>query len=249
MAESETASLPMYDWPELRGATDAYWEAIRTKLDVVGIPAARYLSRDGNDAAYWTAADLLLGQTCGYPLATSLKGKVRYVATPVYSVKGCDGPQYSSAIVVKRSSNLEISSLAGRTFAYNSKSSLSGYRAARSMFGDPETFFARIIVSGGHRCSARMIADDGADVAAIDAVCWNMLRKFEGETFDKLRVIGWTSKRPSLPMVTSLNTSDKTVNLLRRVLKTVSKMPEAHALGITNFVEVPMSDYHALSSL
>ena len=192
---------------------------------------------------------MLLGQTCGYPLATSLKGKVRYVATPVYSVEGCEGPQYSSAIVVKRDSGLGVASLAGRTFAYNSRNSLSGYRVVRAMFGDPEAFFARIVVSGGHRNSARMVADDGAEVAAIDAVCWDMLRKFEGETFDKLRVIGWTPKQPSLPMITSLNTHDETVNLLCKALKAVSQMPEAHALSITGFVEVPISGYHALSSL
>ena len=249
MTESGIASLPMYDWPELRGATDAYWEAIRLRIDAKGIPAARYLSRDSSDAAYWALPDLLLGQSCGYPLATSLKGKVRYVATPIYSAEGCEGPQYSSAIVVKNDSNLELSTLAGRTFAYNSKSSLSGYRAMRSMFGEPEEVFASTVVSGGHRNSARMVADGRAEVAAIDAVCWDMLRRFEVETSDRLRMIGWTSKRPSLPMITSLSTGDKTVNLLRKVLKTVSQMPEAHALGITGFVEVPISDYHALSLL
>ena len=249
MTESGIASLPMYDWPELRGATDAFWEAIRLRLDAKGIAAARYLSRDSCDAAYWASPDLLLGQTCGYPLATRLKGKVRYVATPVYSVEGCAGPQYSSAIVVKNDSGLELSTLVGCTFAYNSKSSLSGYRTMRSMFGEPEEFFAKTIKSGGHRNSARMVADGRAEVAAIDAVCWDMLRKFEIETSNRLRVVGWTSKQPSLPMITSLSTSANTVNLLRKALKTVSQMPEAHALGITGFVEVPISDYHALSLL
>jgi ABC-type phosphate/phosphonate transport system substrate-binding protein len=117
------------------------------------------------------------------------------------------------------------------------------------MFGEPEEFFAKIIESGGHRNSARMVADGSAEVAAIDAVCWDMLRKFEVETSNRLRVVGWTAKRPSLPMITSLSTSDTTLNLLRKTLKTVSQMPEAHALGITGFVELPISDYHALSML
>lgn len=242
-------SFPMYDWPEIREANDAFWSTMRVRLASEGVDAPERLSRDGDDAAYWTAPDLLLGQTCGYPLATSLKGKVRYVSTPIYSVEGCAGPQYSSAIVVTRDSVLDISTLANRTFAYNSRSSLSGYRAIRSMFGEPKGFFAKTIESGGHRNSARMVADGGAEVAAIDAVCWDMLQKIEAETSDKLRVIGWTSKRSSLPMITSLNTSDKMVNLLRKVLKTVSHMPEAHALGITDFVEVPISDYHAQSLL
>jgi len=199
MTKSGIASLPMYDWPELRGATDAFWDAIRMKLDANGIPAARCLSRGASDDAYWTAPDLLLGQTCGYPLATSLKGKVRYVATPVYSVEGCEGPKYSSAIVVNNDSMQELPTLAGSTFAYNSKTSLSGYRAMRAMFGEPEAFFTKTIKSGGHRNSAKMVADGSAEVAAIDAVCWDMLQKFEIETAQKLRVIGWTAKQPSLP--------------------------------------------------
>jgi len=201
MIKSGIASLPMYDWPELRGATNAFWDAVRIRLDESGILAARHLSRDASDDAHWTAPDLLLGQTCGYPLATSLKGKVRYVATPVYSVEGCEGPTYSSAIVVSDSSMLELPTLVGSTFAYNSKTSLSGYRAMRAMFGEPETVFTKTIKSGGHRNSARMVADGNAEVAAIDAVCWDMLQKFEIETAQKLRVIGWTSKRPSLPMM------------------------------------------------
>ena len=243
------ASLPMYDWPELRQANDALWSTVRARLASEGIDAPARLARDGNDDAYWTAPNLLLGQTCGYPLATRLKGKVRYVATPIYSVEGCAGPQYSSAIVVKDDSDLDVSSFSSGTFTYNSNSSLSGYRAIRAMFGEPAEVFADTVKSNGHRYSARMIADGGADVAAIDAVCWSMLQQFEAETASKLRVIGWTAKRPSLPMITSLNTNDETLNLLRDVLKSMAHTPEARALAITGFEEVPISEYDALSTL
>ena len=249
MNKARIASLPMYDWPELHEATDAFWAVLRVLLKSEGIDAPVQLSRDGDDAAYWTAPDLLLGQTCGYPLATSLKDKVRYVSTPIYAVEGCVGPQYSSAIVVSRNSEIAMSSLAGRTFTYNSEQSLSGYRVMRAMFGELQGFFANTIISGGHRQSARLVASGAVEVAAIDAVCWHMLQQHEAETADRLRVVGWTHKRPSLPMITSLEISEETLNVLRDTLKTVALMPQAHALAITGFEDVPVSAYYALSSL
>ena len=239
----------MYDWPELQDANDAFWGLVRAKLRTKGIQCAPHLSRDADDAAYWTDPDLLLGQTCGYPLATSLKGKVRYVTTPVYTVEGSEGAQYSSAIVVHLDSTIGMSMLAGRTFVYNAESSLSGFRAMRAMFGEPSEFFGQTIISGGHRQSARMVASGSAEVAAIDAVCWHMLQQYEAETSDQLRVIGWTAKRPALPMITSSETSDKAFDLMRDVLNSVAQTPEANALAITGFKDVPISDYHALSSL
>lgn len=138
--KASIASLPMYDWPEMHEANNAFWSAVRVRLESEGIDAAEQLLHDGEDAAYWTTPDLLLEQTCGYPLATSLKGKVRYVTTPIYDVEGCEGPLYLSAIVVNRDSEFDVSSLAGRTFAYNSEHSLSGYRSMRAMFGELEDF-------------------------------------------------------------------------------------------------------------
>ena len=249
MTETGIASLPMYDWPEQRDATDAFWEAVRVRLEAEGLHPAKYLSRDGNDAAHWTSPDLLLGQTCGYPLATSLKDKVRYVATPVYAVEGCEGAQYSNAIVVHRDNAIGMSTLAGRTFVYNSENSLSGFRVMRAMFGEPSEFFGQTTISGGHRQSARMVASGSSEVAAIDAVCWHMLQQYEAETAHQLRVIGWSEKRPALPMITSLETSDKTLDLVRDALTSVAQSPEALALTITGFEDVLISDYHALFSL
>lgn len=243
------ASLPMYDWPEVHEATDAFWVAVRERLEAKRVDAAVHLLRGRDDSAFWLSPDLLLGQTCGYPLATSLKGKVRYVTTPIYAVEGCDRSRYSSAIVVRRGSDLRLSSLAGRTFVYNGKSSLSGYRAVRAMFGEPEAYFANTFVSGGHRQSARMVASEGAEVAAIDAICWHMLKQYEPKTASRLQVIGWTDGRPALPMITSLETSDEILELLRGILKTVSQTPEARALNITGFEEISISEYYALSSM
>jgi ABC-type phosphate/phosphonate transport system substrate-binding protein len=171
------------------------------------------------------------------------------VATPIYSVEGCEGPRYSSAIVVNRDSDITISSLKGRRFAYNSDSSLSGYRSMRAIHGELDGFFGEIIKSGGHRDSARMVANKTAEVAAIDAVCWHMLQRFEVETASGLQVIGWTEKRPALPLITSLETSTEKVSILRQTLENISCTAQANAIFVTGFEDVPISEYSSLSSL
>lgn len=94
-----------------------------------------------------------------------------------------------------------------------------------------------------------MIAEHSAEVAAIDAVCWHMLQQHEVETADRLQVIGWTSKRPALPMITSQKSSGHTLEILRKTLKAVSQTTAAEKLMIVGFEEVPVSEYYTLSSL
>lgn len=92
----------MYDWPEVRWATDALWAAIAGRLRHAGIDAPDELDRTRSSADVWRHPALILSQTCGWPYATQLPDVVQLVATPVYDVEGCDGPLYSSAIVARR---------------------------------------------------------------------------------------------------------------------------------------------------
>ena len=69
----QTVGLPMYDPPELHSTVDSWWRGIARALREQGIAEVpdrleRSLALD----ALWGAPDLLLTQTCGYPLVTSL---------------------------------------------------------------------------------------------------------------------------------------------------------------------------------
>src|SRR5690606_24608272 len=66
-AVTGAVSLPMYDWPEIREATDQLWRAIRRQLADRGIDAPATLQRQGDPEAMWRDRVLLLSQTCGYP--------------------------------------------------------------------------------------------------------------------------------------------------------------------------------------
>ena len=66
------AALPMYDWPELRPATDRLWAAVRDGLRQRGVAAPEGLTRDVGLMAGWTDPGLVLGQTCGLPFVREL---------------------------------------------------------------------------------------------------------------------------------------------------------------------------------
>lgn len=106
------AALPMYDWPETRGGTDALWAAIRDRLRAAGIAAPERLARRNadlpavtggiRDAAgrviapdpatlppeefdlfvLWRHPSLLFSQTCWGPMESGLAPHVRVIAQP-----------------------------------------------------------------------------------------------------------------------------------------------------------------------
>ena len=240
------ASLPMYDWPEMRDAHDEFWGQLTKRFQAAGINAPSLLRHDASDESHWLDRDLLVGQTCGYPYSTRLHGRVKYLATPVYEVEGCNGPNYSSALVVHRQSNWTLDNLQTARFAYNSRDSLSGYRSVKQMFGKPERFFEAMIETGSHRTSAACVADASADVAALDAVCWHLLQQFEPQTAQTLKVIGWTKKQPALPLITSLQTPDKTITMMQSIL---TGFNEKNALAISGFKILASDAYDTIARL
>ena len=80
-----TASLPMYDWPELQPANDALWRGMARYL---GIDVR--LDRRADHRSVWHDPGLLFSQTCGYPLTHEFRGRLDLIATPHYSADGCE---------------------------------------------------------------------------------------------------------------------------------------------------------------
>ena len=91
----------MYDPVELHATVDAWWHGVARAMRAEGIQGVpdkldRSLSLD----ALWSAPDLLLTQTCGYPLIGAWSRQLRYLATPRYAAAGCEGATHCSWIVV-----------------------------------------------------------------------------------------------------------------------------------------------------
>ncbi len=251
------AALPMYDPPELAQANDALWAAISQRLQARGVEAPARLTRDRPLDDLWQDPRLLIAQTCGYPLATRLAGRVRLVATPSYQAEGCSGPFHRSAVIVRRDDRAAgLADLFDRRCVINSPDSNTGMnllRGAVAPLARHGRFFGAVSVSGAHTASAEAVAAGEADVAAIDAVTWDQLRRFKPRLTDRLRVLTWTAASPGLPLITAKATSWATLRALRRALFDVASDPTLNevrtTLRLTGFCQLPLSRYAAISRL
>ncbi|WP_284164047.1 PhnD/SsuA/transferrin family substrate-binding protein [Frigidibacter sp. SD6-1] len=196
------ASLPMYDWPEVQAAHDRLWAGLRDRLRAGRLPAPDALSRDGR-AFEWTAPDLLLSQTCGFPYRTALHGKVTLVGTPDYGLDGAPPGYYHSVLVVRADRAGEWRDFIGGTLAINSYDSQSGWAAAQNHAAEAGRRFDRILVTGAHIGSAAAVADGRADIAAIDAMTWRLVEQYRPAVADRLRICTRTGPTPGLPLITA----------------------------------------------
>jgi len=196
------ATLPMYDWPEVRAAQAAFWAAVRDGLRARGIAAPDALS----PGTGWDDPGLVFSQTCGWPWATQWRGALDLVAVPVSVIAGCAGDTYSSMVIVRADSAAEtLADLRGGSVAYNGTDSQSGVhtlREAVAPLGGDAPYFGRGVKSGAHRASLHAVARGEADCAAIDAVCWAMAERFERQAVAALRIVHQTAPAPALPFVT-----------------------------------------------
>ena len=219
----------MYDFPEVRASTDALWRGIAKALERAGVKdVPKQLSREAEEAV-WRSADLLLSQTCGYPLTHRLAGVVEPVATPAYSAQGCHGAEYCSLVVVSEDNPAaDLEALRGSVCAYNRRDSHSGYnvlRAELAPLADGSGFFARSVESGAHAHSIALVAGARADVCAVDCVTHALLARHRPRQLDGTRVLCATARAPGLPYVTRAGVARTQMDRLRDALQSAFSDP------------------------
>lgn len=253
-SESLLAALPMYDLPEVRAATDAFWQAISRRLREAGVAAPEALSRPSDLHRLWDDPALLFAQTCGYPLMTRHRDRLRVLVTPSYRAPGCEHGLYRSAVVVREGSGLaNLHALRGRVCAINGEESHSGCNALRHLLapiagGRP--MFAAIRASGGHRASLKAVRDGEADVAAVDAVTFELVVRNAPEEIAGLRVLAWTAPAPGLPYVCAVDRpepeSRAVLDALRAVMQDSALAPVREKLLLDGLVEAGTLDYRRI---
>lgn len=252
------AAFPMYDFPELQSTHDELWSGIRRYLVEAGVAEAPgRLTRGTDHVGVWMHPQLLLGQGCEYPLAKFCAGRVRVVATPRYTVPGCDGATYRSAIVVRADDPAQtLEELRDRRCVINERSSNSGMnllRASVARLAGKARFFESICVSGSHRRSVQMVAAGDADVAAVDCVSLAHLQRLEPSSTEALRTLAWTAPAPSLPLITAAATGDEVLQTLRASLAAVAAdrdlKPVRERLFLDGFDLEPSGDFSQVLEL
>jgi ABC-type phosphate/phosphonate transport system substrate-binding protein len=98
-------------------------------------------------------------------------------------------------------------------------------RAELAPLAGGKAFFKSVLVTGSHLASAEAVAQDEADVAALDCVTWAHLQRWRPSLTARLRVVTWTVRSPGLPLITSLATSPSQMAALRAALDDVANDP------------------------
>ncbi len=252
-------ALPMY--PFDADSLALFWAALRAQLreaGVAGVPAQ--LSAPDDLRRHWQHPELLLSQACGYPVATMLRERVTVLGALHFDVPGCSQSRYSSTLVVRREhAGATLEQLRGKVAVCNERHSQSGYHALRSAVAPlarEGRFFGAVTFSGAHRQSARLVADGQADIAALDCVSADLLRRQEPSVFAQLVSIGYTAPMPGLPLITAATTSADTVARLRQALNVCTHAAHTphladalRAMRITGFSALDADDYRICADL
>ena len=240
------ASLPMYDRPETAPATDRFWRLVRAELAHRGIDAPEALDRSPDIAATWSRNDLLLSQTCSLPYRMGLAGRARIVGTPDIGWDGCPRGHYCSVLIARIGDPRERTvDFDGAVLAYNDAVSQSGWAAPMAESARHGITFRGFRKTGSHDGSAIAVADGLADIAAIDAHSWRLIRRFCASA-DGLRVVGRTECTPGLPLITAQR--GLVEHLFESVAASVDQLdpPDLELLPFRGLVRIPEERYREL---
>ena len=252
-----SATLPLYDLPELQAATDAWWAAIAAALGrhgVPGVPAA--LTRGPDVIALWGDVGLVFAQICGYPLQRWFADRLLVVATPCVRARGCVGPTYRSLLVVPASSQVSsLEALRGARCAVNEPASHSGMNALRghlARHARDGRFFGEVSWSGSHRRSLELLAAGDVDLAAIDCITYALLGKIAPTLIAASRVIGETEPAPGPPYVIPRRAAEarpRVLAALREVMADPGLADVRDALLLDDVELLTDEDYHGFLTL
>lgn len=249
-------AFPMYNVSErVQAGYEALFQAVLAELRTGGFTDYVELVRDPPLPEFFKRAELLLGQTCGYPYITQLRKHVRLVATPAYDFPGGDGADYASAIVVRADGGIAaLAQARGRIAAVNDSHSNSGMNALRhavAPLASEGRFFGSVRWSGSHRASLALLRNGEADLAAIDCVTLGYLRQEQPHELAGLTVLQYSAPSPGLPFVTGAAVPEA----LRLQLRAALLAPGAALAGrmvelsITGFAAYEDARYARILSL
>ncbi|MEM1400451.1 MAG: PhnD/SsuA/transferrin family substrate-binding protein, partial [Pseudomonadota bacterium] len=230
---------------------DAFWSRWSAAMGARGLTPPASLDRSA--AAEAAVEDLYIGQVCGITYVRHLRDHASLIATPCYAAEGCTGPRYCSMIVTSAETSVSnVEGLRGSIAAINSRSSFSGWNALHAATKNGPDFFSSYRETGAHLASAQAVAEGKADCAALDAVCWAMVKKRRPDLAVKLTVIAKSPSVPGLPLIAGPAVSQDEVALIREALfETLDDPQSAPILGsllITGAQALDPKAYDALQS-
>lgn len=202
-----------------------------------------------------------VGFICGLPyvLKHDLKQPtVQLIAAPVMNDARYENkPEYFSYLIINKDNKAKrFTDTRGLRFVYNDEISNSGYNMPRAYMislGETRGFFSKVIRSGSHEESIRMIAAKEADISAVDSLVYDYEIKNNPEYVSQTKIIKVLGPAGIPPVVVSTKISPEIKKELQEALLTmqndiVGKSILAKAL-IRRFTLVSDSNYDGIRKM
>ena len=251
------ASLPMYDFPETRPATDALWQRMARHFHREGVTRVpRQLVHDRHLNSLWSDDELFISQCCGYDIVHRYKDQLQVLATPWFAAPGCSNGNYASTIVVPENSLYrDVVDMIGTVVVVNGPESHSGMNALFSLvapYSRDGKIFAEVKISGSHAQSLAALKKGAADVASVDCLTYELLRRYRPTAIDGTRPLGLTYTAPAPPYVIRANVStDTVVRMQNAMLATFSDPSISNARQTLLLADLEISSaevYHRITT-
>jgi phosphonate transport system substrate-binding protein len=204
------------------------------------------------------AGDIHAAWICGAPYVRRVASRapsIELLAAPVWRApRYGDQPVYFSDVMVRNDHPAQsFADLRGATFAYNEPGSLSGYEAVRfhlAMLGERSSYFGRVVASGSHQRSLRLILAGKVDAAAIDTTVLEEELRADPDLAHHLRAIATLGPSPMPPWVASLALSADLRAVLRQALIAIHEDEAGAAIlavtPVARFAAVSDEDYESV---
>ncbi len=201
------------------------------------------------------AGQIHVAWICGLPYvrkADLADHPIELLAAPVMKAPRYeDRPIYFSDVVVRRDSTFRtFADLRGASWAYNEPGSQSGYNVVRhhlATLGEVEGYFGRVVESGAHQTSLRMILDGEIDASAIDSTVLEMEFERNPTIRSALRIVETLGPSPIPPWVVVRSLPQEQRQGLRGALLGMHHDPRGRGIlakgHIARFDRVVDSDY------
>jgi phosphonate transport system substrate-binding protein len=161
-------------------------------------------------------------------------------------------PVYFCDVIVRDEDQVQtFSDLRGSTWAYNDKSSLSGYYCLLDKLaasGRDETFFSSVTCSGSHLDSIEAVLSGKVDAAAIDSNVLRIKLREEPALRNTLRVIESWGPYPIQPVVVNSHLDPHLKDQLRTAFFTTNRnertLRSLQRYGFSHFIAVDHENYN-----
>lgn len=246
-ASPPVAVLGMYPFREARHGFDLLWKGVHRRLPWT--PPLLDWSIDPHSS--WYEPGLCLGQACGWPVVTELRGVVRVVGTFAHAIAQANEHRYRSVVLARRDGVRVpgLADFAGRAAAVNTSRSMSGWISLiHAVHGPGSTWAGPVVWTGAHVESVHAVRQGRADVMSIDSVTLAMLRRDEPEALDGLVEVGVGPEVPALPLVTRWETSDEEIAVLRHAITEAFAESSEIGAGLFahRFVAIDSAEYQPI---